>query len=83
VLWKNRGYWNQRKGVANMKTIKNLLSVAVFAIGAFKTVCVVDGCFCLKSEDGGWKLELRVGDKEADEKPLPPHWAIVTPSGSL
>jgi hypothetical protein len=62
-----------------MKTIRNLLSVAVFAIGAFKTVCIVDGCVCLKSE--ALRLELRFTDKEPDEKPLPPHTAVVTPAG--
>ncbi len=69
-----------------MKTIKNLLSLAVFAITAFKAVCVVDGCVCLKSEDGALRLEMRIADKEAknvDEKPLPPHWAVVTPASSL
>ena len=71
-----------------MKTIKNLLSLAVFMIGAFKAVCVVDGCACLKFEDGAWRLEMRFNDKELPvknvdvvERPLPPHRAIVTPGG--
>ena len=72
-----------------MKTIKNLLSLAVFMVGAFKAVCVVDGCACLKSEGGALRLEMRFTDKEPAknvdewlvEKPLPPHRAIVTPAG--
>ena len=60
-----------------MTTIRNLLAVAVFAIGAFKTVCIVDGCVCLKCEV--LRLELRVTD--ADEKLLPPHTAVVIPAG--
>ncbi len=72
------------KGVA-LKTIKNLISLAVFAVGAFKAVCIVDGCVYLKS--AGLRLEMRIADKELPvnqpiEKPLPPYSAVVTPKGS-
>ena len=75
-----------------MKTIGNLLSLAVFMVGACKAVYVVGGTVWLKSEGGALKFEVRVMDADKSTpaknvqdlqvekpRPLPPHWVIVTP----
>ena len=75
-----------------MKTIGNLLSLAVFMVGACKAVCVVDGIVWLKSEGGALTFKVRFMDADKSPpaknvedlqvekpRPLPPHRAIVTP----
>jgi hypothetical protein len=79
-----------RKGVAKMKSIKNLLSIAAFLVGTCQAVCIVDGAALLNSEGGPLKFELRFMPPSAPTKDstnaptqkqgsLPTHWATVTP----